>query len=69
MRERQGDYIFFLTFERGDSIYESHCDFFKSLNFDRRIKLNEERNQESPCQEESRSEEKEVMAASRCGRE
>jgi hypothetical protein len=43
--------------------------FSKSLNFDRRIKLNEERNQESPCEEESPREEKEVTGRAPSGRE
>src|SRR4051812_16573548 len=55
-------FIFFLTFKRSDSIYESRCDFSKSQI---RIgeSVNEERNQESRCEEESCSEEKEVAPA------
>jgi hypothetical protein len=53
--------IFFLTFARRDSIYESRCDFSKSQI---RIgeSVNEERNQEGRCEEESCSEEKEVAS-------
>jgi hypothetical protein len=53
--------IFFLTFARTNSIYESRCDFSKSQI---RIgeSINEERNQEGRREEESCSEEKEVAA-------
>ena len=54
--------IFFLTFERSDSIYESRCDFFLNRKFELGESIDEERNQESCCKEESRSEEKEVVS-------
>jgi hypothetical protein len=43
--------IFFLTFGRSDSIYESHCDFLNRKFSIREIHFDEERNQESPRKE------------------
>jgi hypothetical protein len=52
--------IFFLTFECSDSIYESRCDFL-NRKFELGETIDEERNQESRREEESGSEEKEVV--------
>jgi hypothetical protein len=52
--------IFFLTFERTDSIYESRCDFLFESQIRNGESIDEERNQESCRKEESPSEEKEV---------
>ena len=52
--------IFFLTFKWTDSIYESRCDFL-NRKFELGESIDEERNQESCREEESGSEEKEVV--------
>jgi hypothetical protein len=48
-----------LTFSRSHSIYESRCDFL-NRKFDSGESFNEERNQESTCEEKGSCEEKEV---------
>jgi hypothetical protein len=58
--------IFFLTFARRDSIYESHCDF-QIANFDTENHFDEERNQESRSQEKGCRKEKEVASRVRIG--
>ena len=55
--------IFFLTFFSNHLIYESHCDFFGDRKiYVRRIKPNEERNEESRPEEESCPEEEREVA-------
>ncbi len=59
-RTEKSSAFFFLTFECSDSIYESRCDFL-SRKFELGESIDEERNQESCCEEESGPEEKEVV--------